>query len=285
MQGCKPRSNNYANLTNSITHYIHIPNIMTAAAQAQEDYDKTATIYDEYNLLPSGRLESDLIKIALRDCTSLTILDLGGGTALHASEAISLGATHVDVVDISSAMLAEGQKRIQTVDSVLTQKIRFFQADVSKPLSHLPLCKEGYDLVMANWIFSFADSMEVLEGMFRNIVDHLKPGGRFIGVRDADPWSPALESRKYGGYCEWVKKIPGGVQYLCVLNSSPLIKFVGSSLEVIYSGSTEMYEKFGLTEVSLVPYEEAQVVREDRAFWQLFLDSPNLAVVQAVKKV
>jgi ubiquinone/menaquinone biosynthesis C-methylase UbiE len=257
---------------------------MTAAAQAQEDYDKTAAIYDEYNLLPSGRLESDLIKIALRDCTGLTLLDLGGGTALHAREAISLGATHVDVVDVSSAMLAEGQKCIQTVDTVLAHKIRFLQADVSKPLSHLPLRKEGYDLVMANWIFSFADSMEVLEGMFRNIVDHLKPGGRFIGVRDADPWSPALESRKYGGYCEWVKKIPGGVQYLCVLNSSPLIKFVGSSLEVIYSGSTEMYEKFGLTGVSLVPYEEAQVVREDRAFWQLFLESPSLAVVQAVKK-
>jgi ubiquinone/menaquinone biosynthesis C-methylase UbiE len=284
MQGCRPGPNNYTNLTNSITHCIHIPNIMTAAAQAQEDYDKTAAIYDEYNLLPSGRLESDLIKIALRDCTGLTLLDLGGGTALHAREAISLGATHVDVVDVSSAMLAEGQKCIQTVDTVLAHKIRFLQADVSKPLSHLPLRKEGYDLVMANWIFSFADSMEVLEGMFRNIVDHLKPGGRFIGVRDADPWSPALESRKYGGYCEWVKKIPGGVQYLCVLNSSPLIKFVGSSLEVIYSGSTEMYEKFGLTGVSLVPYEEAQVVREDRAFWQLFLESPSLAVVQAVKK-
>jgi len=126
--------------------------------------------------------------------------------------------------------------------------------------------------------------MEMLEGMFHNIVDYLKAGGRFIGVRDADPWSPALESRKYGGYCEWVKEIPGGVQYLCVLNSSPPIKFIGSSLEVIYSGSIEMYERFGLAEVSIVPYEKAQVVREDREFWRLFLDRPNLAVVQAVKK-
>lgn len=257
---------------------------MAASAQAQEDYDRSATIYDDYNLLPSGRLESDLIKIALGDCTGLRILDLGGGTALHAREAISLGASHVDVVDISEAMLAEGQKHIQDTDPAASQKLCFFQADVSKPLSHLPLCKEGYDIVMANWIFSFADSIEVLEAMFRNIVDPLKPGGRFIGVRDADPWSPALESRKYGGYCEWVKKIPGGVQYLCVLNSSPPIKFVGSSLEFIYSGSTEMYEKYGLFDVSLVPYEKAQVVQEDPEFWQMFLDRPSLAVVQAVKK-
>jgi hypothetical protein len=81
-----------------------------------------------------------------------------------------------------------------------------------------------------------------------------------------------------------VKERPGGVQYLCILNSTPPIKFAGSSLEVIYSGSTEMYEKFGLTEVSLVPYEKAEVVQKNREFWQLFLDSPSLAVVQAVKK-
>lgn len=258
---------------------------MPASARAREDYDRSASVYDDYNLLPSGRLESDLIKIALEDCTGLTVLDLGGGTALHAREAISLGATHVDVVDVSTAMLAEGRKCIENTNSALAKKVRFFEADVSKPLSNLPLCKEGYDIVMANWIFSFADNMEVLEGMFRNIVDYLKPGGRFIGVRDADPWSPALESRKYGGYCEWVKEIPGGVQYLCVLNSSPPIKFIGSSLEVIYSGSTDMYEKFGLTEVSLVAYEKAEVIREDPEFWQLFLDRPNLAVVKAVRKV
>jgi ubiquinone/menaquinone biosynthesis C-methylase UbiE len=257
---------------------------MAAPVQAQEDYDRTATTYEDYNLLPSGQLESELIKIALEDCSGLVILDLGGGTALHAREAIELGAAHVDVVDVSSKMLDVGRQHVQKINPAAAHKFRFFQADVSKSLSHLPLRKEGYDLVMANWIFSFADSMEVLEGMFRNIVDHLKPGGRFIGVRDADPWSPALKSRKYGGYCEWVKDIPGGVQYLCVLNSTPPIKFVGSSFEVIYSGSTEMYEKFGLAEVKLVPYERAEVVQKDREFWQLFLDRPNLAVVTAVNK-
>lgn len=183
--------------------------MLLAPAQAQKDYDRTATVYDEYNLLPSGHLESELIKIALSDCSGLAILDLGGGTALHAREAIELGATHVDVVDVSSKMLEMGQKYVLDTDPAASRKIRFLQADVSKPLSHLPLRKEGYDVVMANWIFSFADSVDVLEGMFRNIVDHLKPSGRFIGVRDSDPWSPALESRKYGGYCEWVRKYLG----------------------------------------------------------------------------
>jgi hypothetical protein len=40
--------------------------------------------------------------------------------------------------------------------------------------------------------------MEVLESMFCNIVSFLKPGGLFVGVRDADSRSPALENNKYG---------------------------------------------------------------------------------------
>jgi hypothetical protein len=138
---------------------------------------------------------------------------------------------------------------------------------------------------MANWIFSFAHSMEVLEGMFRTVVGYLKLGGRFVGVRDADPRSPALENDKYGGTCKWVKDFPGGVQYLCVLQLAPPIEFEGASLEVICSGPTEMHERFGLTDVEVVPYESAEVVQKDPDFWKLFLERPSLAVVKAVKKM
>jgi hypothetical protein len=162
--------------------------------------------------------------------------------------------------------------------------IRFFEADVSKPLLDLPLREDGYDIVMGNWIFGFADSMEVLEGMFHNIVKYLKPGGRFIGIHDADPWSPAFQNHKYGVSCPWIKEIPGGVKYYCVLHCTPPIEFEAASLEVIYSGSTEMYEKFGLTDVTIVPYESAEVIQKDPEFWQVFLERPCLAVTQAVKK-
>ena len=188
----------------------------------------------------------------------------------------------MDVVDISSEMLMIGQEL--EASEGRKDAIAFFEADVSKPLTHLPLRPEGYDLVMANWIFSFADNTDILEGMFQNIVSNLKPGGRFIGVRDADPWSPALEDGKYGGSCAWVRKILGGVKYSCVLHCEPPIEFQGASLETIYSGSTEMYEKFGLADISIVPYESAEIVRNDPVFWEMFLKSPSLAVVQAVKR-
>lgn len=253
---------------------------MPVTDQVKTDYDKSAVTYNDYSTLPSGQLELQLIKVALGDCTGLAILDLGGGTGLHARSAMDQGADSVDIVDISAGMLRIGQDMAKSLGR--EHSMRFFEADVSRSLAHVPL-REEYDLVMANWIFSFADTRELLQGMFHNIVRFLKPGGRFVGVRDADPYSPALESGKYGGSCKWVEEIPGGVKYLCVINCTPPIEFEGCSLELIYSGSTAIYEEFGLTDVSVVPYESAELVRKDPGFWKLFLERPNLAVVQAVK--
>ncbi|XXG95440.1 hypothetical protein Hte_001702 [Hypoxylon texense] len=252
--------------------------------EAKRTWSDVAATYNDYGLLPLGRLESQLIEQALGDCTGLSILDLGGGTGLHAREAINLGASRVDIVDISGEMLKIGQQETEkSLSPEAKDKIRFFEADVSKPLDHLALPRGGYDVVMGNWIFSSAGSMEVLEGIFRNIAAYLKPGGRFVGVRDADPWSPALVE-KYGATYEWVKRIPGGVRYRCTLHCTPPIEFESACLETIYSGSTELHEKFGLADVRNVPYEKARVVQEDGPFWEFFLEHPHLAVVHAVKK-
>ena len=249
--------------------------------QARLDYDKAASTYDGYSALPSGQLEAELIRIALNDCSGCTILDLGGGMGHHARTALELGATAVDLVDISAGMIRAGREQQQQQQQQQNAKLRFWQADVAKPLDHLSLLSDGYDIVMANWIFSFAGSTETLYAMFANIRRYLKPGGRFIGVRDADPWSPVLQTGKYGGLCRNTTRIPGGVTYLCVLQSTPPVEFAGACLEVVYSGSSAVYEQFGLSEVSTVPYLSAPVVQKDPAFWADFLQRPCLAVVTA----
>jgi len=254
---------------------------MPSSEQVRLDYDHSAAAYGDYGALPSGQLESELIKLALGDCANMTVLDLGGGTGVHAIEALDLGAAVVDLVDISPGMLEKARRSEALVGR--EDKIRFFEADVSRPLSHLPLREGGYDVVMGNWIFSFADSVDTLEGVFHNIINNLKTGGRFIGVRDADPTSPVLQTGKYGGSCKWLKEIPGGFRYLCVLHTTPPIEFEGAALEVIYSGSTKIYERFGLTDVRVLPYEAAAVVQQNPEFWESFLERPCLAVMTAVK--
>ena len=204
---------------------------MSIAEQAREDYDASASTYGDYSALPSGRLESQLVKIALGDCAGPAIFDLGGGTGIHAREAVELGAARVDVVDISPGMLRVGADH----ERALGRRgiIRFFQGDVSQSLSHLGLAEKVYDTVMGNWVFSFADSPAMARAIFGNIAVHLKPGGRFVGARDNDPWSPALQGGRYGGSCKWVRRIPGGVRYRCVLHSTPPIEFDAACLETI----------------------------------------------------
>ncbi|KAK5988194.1 hypothetical protein PT974_12334 [Cladobotryum mycophilum] len=252
--------------------------------QARIDYDKSATVYNSYGLTPYGQLESQLIEVALGDCAGLSVLDLGGGTGIHAREAIDLGASKVDVVDISGEMLKIAEETARSQGQQYENTIRYFEADVSKPLDNLPLQTEGYDVVMANWIFTFTDQVEVLEGMFHNIVGYLKPGGKFIGARDAGPRNLDLEKGKYGISCRDLEEIPGGLRYTCVIHSTPPMEWQSTSLEVIWSGSTELYEKAGLSDVKLVPYQKAAIVQKDPDFWQPFLERPSQAVIQAVKK-
>ena len=256
---------------------------MSVAEQAKKDYENCAATYNDYSSLPFGQLESQLIKIALGDCAGLTVLDLGGGTGLRAREAVDLGAVTVDIVDMSPGMLKVGQE----IETSLGREnvIRFFEADVSKSLSHLPLRENGYDLVMANWIFSYAGSVEILEGMFRNVVGYLKPGGLFVGARDTDPMDTPLESEKYGCWKKWVKNIPGGVKYLLVMNCTPPIEFEGVSLEIMQAESTKLHERFGLANVKVMPYESTEVVQKDPEFWKPFLERPSFAVIKAVKKM
>ncbi|KAK0728922.1 S-adenosyl-L-methionine-dependent methyltransferase [Apiosordaria backusii] len=231
---------------------------MTSQDLAKTSYDEVATAYDGYAQTPAGIIEAQLIANALDDNLSgLHVLDLGGGSGIHARECIEYGAESVDIVDISPEML----KVASSIEESLGRKdkIRAFEADASKPLSEYGLLlRESYDVVMANWIFSHADKRSTLEGMFANIGAYLKPGGIFVGIRDANPLSHNFQTGKYGVHVKWVKEIEGGVKYWAVLHCKPEpVEFEVSSLEIIYGGSKELYEDVGLTEVEEVPLERS----------------------------
>ncbi|KAK4658797.1 hypothetical protein QC762_104710 [Podospora pseudocomata] len=258
---------------------------MSSQDIAKTSYAQVATAYDGYAQTPAGIIEAQLIACALGpgDLTGLHVLDLGGGSGIHARECINYGAESVDIVDISPEML----KIASNIEESLGRegKIRFFEADVSKPLSEYnhPL-REKYDVVMANWIFSHADKRSTLEGMFANIGAYLKPGGIFVGIRDANPFSHEFKTGKYGAHTGWVKEIEGGVKYWAVLHCKPEpVEFEVASLEIIYGGSKELYENAGLTKIVEMSLESAQCVKDDPEFWADFLKDPFLAVVRAVK--
>ncbi|KAI0007902.1 methyltransferase-like protein [Xylariaceae sp. FL0662B] len=251
---------------------------MTTAEVLKNEYRDQGVDYDNiFTSIPIGILETQLLISALGDCTNLTVLDLGGGSGLRARQVLDLGASSVDVVDFAPEMLQYGKSRKYGT------RITWHEADVSKPLDHLPL--QTYDLVMANWVMDHAASVAELEGMWANVAAYIKPGGRYVGTRSGDPYSPAARDNQYGMLYKDHQSIPGGVRFRYETASTPPLDIEATSIEISYSGSTELHVKFGLSDVEVEPYENAEVVKKDPEFWKLFLENPYMAVVKANKAI
>jgi ubiquinone/menaquinone biosynthesis C-methylase UbiE len=247
----------------------------------KNEYEAQAADYENLYTVasPFARLDTELFTSALGHPDGAVVLDLGGGAGTRARQAVDAGAKAVDVVDFSKEMMRQGQD-IET--KLNRDAIRWFEADVSKPLDHLPL-QPQYDMVIVGWTFDHVSSMEMLEGMWQNIAKYLKPGGRFINVRVADPRAPSLVSGELGAVFKEFEEIPGGVKYRYAFPGTS-IDIEAASMEASYSGSTEMHEKYGLVDVKTQPYEETEVVKENPDIWKSFLERPGMAVVTATKK-
>ncbi|KAK0736662.1 S-adenosyl-L-methionine-dependent methyltransferase [Apiosordaria backusii] len=257
------------------------------ATAERNQYDGFATEYASYGDVPDMKLEIELVRTALGDCTGLTVLDLGGGSGLHARSAAELGATLVDVVDISAEMLRVGQELEETLGR--RYRIRYLQADAARPLVEQIKTEEfkgRYDIVMANWLLDHATSEEDLRGMWTNIASALKPGGRFIGVRVRSIRAPYLQYGKYGVIFSEYEEIPGpGWKYKVSfkLNNTP-VSFEATSMESTLNLDHTIPKELGLDDFSVVPDEESKVVKEDFEYWADHLKDPSFVVVVGTKK-
>jgi SAM-dependent methyltransferase len=274
---------------------------MTVTSIVKREYDAQADIYDGYMDRPSGLIERQLFTAALGDCTGLTVLDLGGGTGLKAREVADAGASVVDVIDLSPEMMRVGQEAEEAGHRRGKDIIKWYEGDVTRAdlVETLPGLRGPYDLVIVAWVFDHAQTQEQLETMWHNAVVRLKPGtGRLLVIRNGDPRSPAVTGGRYGiRYADHVP-IPGGFKFRDQMirwldggkqqqakfdQFEILADYEATALEIMYSGSHEMYHQFGLTDIRTQPYEDTATVRADPVFWAQFLENPCLAVVTARK--
>lgn len=252
---------------------------------AKTQYNTLAEQYGTYGDLPTSRLEAELVRIALGDCTGLKILDLGGGTGIYARQAVAAGAARVDVADISDGMIQVGKDSTsQDTDT----RIFWHVADASKPLAEQDvelLAPGSYDLVMANWLFDNARSIEALQVMWENVAASLRPGGRFLGIRVLNPGIQEEYVRvgKYGCRYDGIKAMPGGLTCTVVLLTDPPCSFTGTMLDDSCQMLNEIPQKLGIAGFRLVPPEETDVVKENPEHWADYLRAPVCGVATAVK--
>ncbi|KAI5923507.1 methyltransferase-like protein [Camillea tinctor] len=261
--------------------------------QIRQEYDDQALMYNSLLKLPFGKLENQLFASAIRSddcCRGASVLDLGGGTGLRARQVLEAGAAQVDIVDFSPEMMAVGKRDAEKIlGEEARKRLRWFLGDVSKPLfgeGGVVGLRDSYDVVMANWIFDHVGSVEVLEAMWHNISAAVRPGGRFVGVRACDPRTKAMTTGKYGPSCQDFVEFTDGLSYNSTIpvEYGPPVKLENLSLKISYSGSTEMHDKYGFSDVVIEPYENAEVVQADPEFWKLWLEQPGFAIVKALKK-
>ncbi|KAK4169975.1 Ubiquinone/menaquinone biosynthesis C-methyltransferase UbiE [Cladorrhinum sp. PSN259] len=248
----------------------------------QKQYDTFAPSYSTIESLPTSQIEGQLIRLALGDCTGLSILDLGGGNGLHARRAVEqANAASVDIVDISKEMLRIGQ----SIPFAQANRLRWFEGDVSKPLPDtLGLKAEGsYDVVMANWVFDHATTEKELKGMWENVARYLRSGGKFLGVRVRYLKAEYMKRGEYGVRILDVEEIEGGkgYKYVCECLIEPeKFSFGATSMKSTLEMDHGIHaEAVGLGGFEVVDYGETEVVKGDPEYWEEFLREPSLAVV------
>lgn len=258
-----------------------------ALQHESELYNSFAPQYDAIESLPISTLYQQQVEYALGpDCSGLSVLDLGGGTGLHARKAIDRGARIVDIVDISPSMLEHG--RAAGIRSGRSgEPIRWLEGDMSRPLQRnpetLPLEEGGYDIVMVNWTFEHAENMEELETMWANTAAFCKPGGQLISIRMANPW--AKTDGRYGVTLSDQEPIPGGARFLYTNHIDPPFAATGTSMEASwdFEKSKALATKHGFVDFTKVPDEEMEVVKRDPEFWSLQIEDPMIICVVATK--
>jgi toxoflavin synthase len=245
-------------------------------------WDTFATQYCSLEDLPGEILATRLLRNTLGDIRGQTILDLGCGTGLYARMVLSMGAARVVGVDIASDMVDVGRQLAESQGHA--DRTKYHVSNCAKSLDHLKLGHQSYDIVMGNWLLSYPENQAELEGMWRNISIHLKPGGRFIGlmVSFRRELEAALKSGKYGMKATALEEIENGQKLHLEAATEPKIKFYNVKLH------RRLFEiaapKAGMVEMAFTPPTAKDLPpKADMEFWKEMLDSPYLMICTAIK--
>jgi toxoflavin synthase len=181
-------------------------------------YDNIGTQYNYLKTLPIAKLE----RINVRDAAApyvkgAKVLDLACGTGFYTRALLEWGAEEVVGMDISTEMVKAAKAEVQKVALAEKQKYSFTVGDASEPFK---LDKGPFDLVLGIWLLNYAPDHEVMTRMWKNIANHLSPGGVFVGL--VPPPESGMETLrnnviyhqgpKNGVTLEIIGEVPNGIK-------------------------------------------------------------------------
>ncbi|OAG41484.1 hypothetical protein AYO21_04186 [Fonsecaea monophora] len=164
-------------------------------------YNSISAAYDSVNDLPISRAIVINVERLIRPyIRGARVLELACGTGFFTRHLLDWGAASVVGVDVSQGMVDMAEAETARLPEH-AGKYRFMVADCSAPFSANASGNGSdsngdgtggdFDLVFAAWLLNYAADQASMTAMFRNIANHLRPGGRFFSVlphpEDDDP--------------------------------------------------------------------------------------------------
>ncbi|MCJ1402018.1 hypothetical protein MMC11_005237 [Xylographa trunciseda] len=252
-------------------------------------YDKLGRLYNELHYVPGQIILPQNTRAALGDISGYDILDLACGTGFYSNLLIDWGAAHVLGIDISSAMIQEAQSNLHPER---TDRVEYRIGDCTAPglLKALGIGDERrFDLVHGAWLLNYAATEDELTSMWRNIVSHLKPGGRFVGITpnlEAEfSYERPFDDPKYGVTTKPIEKVTHGYKVRVTAHTAAHVEFENYILngDHVYERSA-VAAGMGQVKWKVVSPLPEDIERMEKGFWDDFMARPFSAVCTAVRE-
>lgn len=243
-------------------------------------YDSIALQFQKLNKLPY-RLYGEAYTYLnlIGDVTGKSILDLACGEGFFTRLLKQNGAARLVGVDISSEMIELARLEEASVEL----EIEYIIADVMSIGSI-----GSFDLVVASYLLNYASTKEQLLKMCQTVVNHLKPGGRFISLNNNLELLPEFyhKHEKYGIARRCAESLTEGTPITLTLT----IPDEGESISIDnYYLSKATYEwalmNVGFKEIRwhhpIVCPKGIQKFGSE--FWQDYIDYPDMVGITCLK--
>ena len=155
------------------------------------EYDAIADEYAASKLLPwRVEVEQPTLFGLMGDVRGRSVLDLACGDGIYARMLADRGASRVHGVDLSGGMIELAQR----AESARPRGITYSVSDAAEVRG-----LGEFDVVMAAYLFNYAQDRVQLRRMAESAFRNLRPGGRLCGVND----NPRTAPSRYRYYPEF----------------------------------------------------------------------------------
>lgn len=244
-----------------------------------EVYDAIAKEYQDSKMLPFRRFSEEPTLLQLLDgIKGFSVLDIACGEGIYSRRMKKLGARHVVGIDISPEMIALARKMEANEPLDITYEVH--DASISRTFG-------DFDIVVASYLFNYAQSKAQLVAFCANIFKNLRPGGRVVGMND----NPANDPQHYALYRPYgfTKSAPlprkEGDPVTYTFYNADGTDFSFDNFFLNPDTYASVFREAGFKSFRWVPpiVTKEGMERHGAAYWQLYLQDPPVIGFEAVK--